>query len=122
MFSSASRIDELSVIVLTVHSVTPHVEYKLEDAPEHVGRKTRKFRREYSHEALAVRPLVGFVTFRRADSIYVRECICQSDSVSSTGPSRPAWVVLGWYRSAGAKERGTIALFAIPNRRFQGSV
>ena len=102
--------------------MTPHVEYELEDAPEHVGRETRKFRREDRHEALAVRVFIGFVISRRADSIYVRECICQSDSVSSTGPSRPAWVVLGWYRSAGAKERGTIALFAIPNRRFQGSV
>ena len=98
------------------------METERDDVRDNLRREGRELREEDFREALAVGLLVGFVTSRRADSIYVRECICQSDSVSSTGPSRPAWVVLGWYRSAGAKERGTIALFAIPNRRFQGSV
>ena len=60
--------------------MTPYVEYELEDAPEHVGRETRKFRREDRHEALAVRVFIGFVISRRADSdfLYVYECICES--------------------------------------------
>ena len=45
--------------------MAPHVEYELEDAPEHVGREMREFRREDRHEALPVRVFIGFVTSRR---------------------------------------------------------
>ena len=41
--------------------MTPHVECKLEDAPENVGREMRKFWREDRHEALSVRVFIGFV-------------------------------------------------------------
>ena len=41
--------------------MTPHVEYKLEDAPENVGRELRKFWRKDRHEALSVRVFIGFV-------------------------------------------------------------
>ena len=50
------------LVVRDLHTlVTPHVEYKLEDAPEHVGREMRKFWREDRHEALSVRVFIGFV-------------------------------------------------------------
>ena len=100
--------------------MTPHVEYELEDAPEHVGREMRKFRREDRYEALAVRVFVGFVTSRCADFIYVCACICEITS-SSTKRTRTL-SYFGRYRCAGAQERSAIALFAIRNRYLQGSV
>ena len=84
--------------------MTPHVEYELEDASEHVGRKTRKFRREYSHEALAVRPLVGSVSSRRGDFLHVIR------------PAVGAFIFsrkFGRECHAGAKERSANALVAI---------
>ena len=97
--------------------MTPHVEYELEDAPEHVGREMGEFRREHRHEALAVRVFIGFVISRRADSLYVRECICEITSNSTRHTRTLSY--FGRYRCTGAKERGTIALFAILNRFYQ---
>ena len=100
--------------------MTPHVEYELEDAPEHVGREMREFRREDRDEPLAVRVLVGFVSSRRGDFLYVRTCTCQITS-SSTKRTRTL-SYFGRYRCAGAQERSAIAYLAIRNRLFQRAV
>ena len=97
----------------------PYVEYELEDAPEHVGRETRKFRREDRDEPLAVRVFVFFVTSRRADVLYVCTCTCQ---ITSGGIRTHNLGYSGRYRCAGAQERGAIAYFAIRNRLFQRAV
>ena len=52
----------MGMISGSIHTlVTPHVECKLEDAPENVGREMRNFWREDRHEALSVRVFIGFV-------------------------------------------------------------
>ena len=64
----------MCVLTITSHTlVAPHVEYKLEDAPKHVGWEMRKFRRENRHEPLPVRVFIGLEPSRRVDSPYVCE-------------------------------------------------
>ena len=99
--------------------VTPHVEYELEDAPEHVGRQMRQFRREDRDEALTVCPLVGSVSSRRGHFLYVCTCTCQ---ITSGGIRTHNLGYCGRYRCAGAQERSAIAYFAIRNRLFQRAV
>ena len=84
--------------------MTPHVEYKLEDAPEHVGREMREFRREYRDEPLAVRVFIGFVTSGRLDFLHVIR-----PAVGAFITSRK----FGRECHAGAKERSANALVAI---------
>ena len=109
----------ISVIVLTsAHLMAPHVEYELEDAPEHVGREMREFRREDRHEALAMRVFVGFVASRRADFPHVLARFRVTRGLV-TWPPR---CVSDRSRCAGAKERSAIAMFSILNRCSQGSV
>ena len=90
--------------------MTPNIPGELEDAPEHFDGKRGELCEKDGCEALAMRFLVGIVSSRRADFLYVHVCRKRDARANFL------------YRRAGAQERRAIALFVPINRKLQCSI